>query len=815
MIQEVVKITLQHDISLAIATASSRKAVKWANKSLTWGEFVSRTRNVTRTQETLEEYGRMSKAEQGEIKDVGGFVGGSLKGGRRTAENVAWRSFVTLDADYVKGDFWSTASMMFEHASMVYSTHSHTSKNPRLRFIFPLTRPVSPEEYVAVSRRIAADIGIDMFDDTTFEPHRLMYWPSASRGAEFIHEFQDAPILNPEEVLARYTDWRNPEEWPLSSRAETARARMTDKQGDPLTRPGLIGLFNRSYNIHEAIEKFLPEIYTAESDGRYTYVGGSTVGGLVVYDDIFAYSHHGTDRISGQLVNAYDLVRLHKFGAMDEDAKDGTPVNRLPSTKEMQGLVRHDDRVKESMLTEKLLEAESDFGDVIDVKEDSNAWVSQLDVGQDGNIDQTRKNILTILTHDPKLKGKFALNEFSHRAVVTGDLPWRKILPGQELLNDYDDAGLRNYLETVYGISNLQKTQDALAQTLYQNGFHPVKEYLDGVTWDGESRVDTLFIQSLGAEDSELNRQITRKTLVAAVARIYEPGCKMDYMLTFVGAQGVGKSSLANRLGKDWFSDSLTTVTGKEAYEQLQGAWIVEMGELSAMRKSDVESTKHFLTKRIDRFRVAYGKHVADFPRQCIFIGSTNDNEFLSDHTGNRRFWVMPTGKNEIVKEWNTITDAEIDQIWAEAVHHYKEGEKLYLDSEIEKDMFELQAGHSQQSPLVGMIEEHLAKPVPVGFETLPVDKRREFFNGPFNDVVEDSGAEKVVRDRICALEIWVELLNRGADNFPQQSRREIGNILQNLKGWKVYDGNKQGRLRFGPDIGLQKAYVRKQDYNI
>lgn len=802
---------IKHDGSFVIATAGSRTSTTWKNTEVSWSEFVKKLSRTTRTHESYADYQKMSKAERGEVKDVGGFVGGSLKGGRRKADSVGWRQLVTLDADFVKGEIWPVIEMMFDYAGLVYSTHTHQADKQKVRFVFPLSRTVSAEEYVAIAKRIAADIGIDMFDDTTYQPHRLMYWPSTASDAEYLFEVQDEAWLNPDDVLARYSDWRDPLEWPESSRQSQVQQRMADKQGDPHGKAGMVGAFCRAYSIEEAIETFLEDEYTSFGDSRFTYIDGSTAGGLIVYEDgKFAYSHHGTDPCSGLLVNSYDLVRIHKFGARDEDAKEGTPISRMPSSLEMNKLAQNDGHVKQLLVEQRIAEAEIEFAEdesisSIEGTPTDNSWMQRLTIKRDGGFEETRTNLLLILNHDPNLKNKFALNEFAQRALVREDLPWRKSDDVNDFFNDFDDAGLRNYLEQVYGLSSVLKTQDALAQVIHSNRFHPVRDYLNSLTWDGVERLDTLIIETLGAEDSELNRVVSRKTFTAAVARVMRPGCKMDYMLTLVGPQGIGKSSLFGRLGGEWFSDSLTSVTGKEAYEALQGAWIVEMGELSASRKADVEATKHFLTKRVDRFRVAYGRHVSDFPRQCIFIGTTNDVEFLRDQTGNRRFWVMPVGKQTIKRPWHSLMKEEIGQLWAEAVQRFKDGEELFLPDYLEEEMWEIQKGHSEESPMLGPIQEHLDRLVPSNFNDMPMQDRHSFFENAFD--MEDSGT--VRRDRVCALEVWMELFRESPKRFPMMDRREINSILRSLPGWKQHDGNQAGHLRFGSEIGTQRAYVR------
>lgn len=800
---------LVHDGAVSIATASSRESVKWANQELLWSDFLQKLTTTVRTKESSAEYNKMTKAQQGKIKDVGGFVGGRLKGGRRKVGHVFNRSLLTLDIDYGTPGMTDIIDMLFGNAYAVYSTHKHTEDAPRIRFIAPLSRVVTEEEYVAVGKKVAEQIGIDYFDDTSYQPHRLMYWPSTSSDAEYVFDFVDAEWLDPDDILAKYDDWRDPLEWPTSSRQQLDHKRLADKQGDPHEKAGLIGAFCRTYAIEEAIETFLPDKYTKFQDGRYTYVDGSTAGGLIIYEDgKFAYSHHGTDPVSSQLVNAFDLVRLHLFGMQDEDAKPETPVTRLPSYKAMRDFAQKDDGVKEELSKEQLQAAFEEF-DEIEVDEESAKdykWTRQITRDKEGNIEITVPNLVLVLENDPLLKGKIATNAFSNRLMVTGDVPWRKIMK-RENWTDADDAGLRNYMEKVYEMYNRNKTEDAIKVISEKHKFHPIRDYLDPLEWDGVQRLEKLFVTYLGAEDTELNRAVTRKAFTAAVARVYRPGIKFDYMVTLYGAQGIGKSMILDRMGRDWFSDSLTSVSGKEAFEALQGAWIIEMGELAATKRAEVEAIKGFISKREDRFRVAYGRHTEDFPRQCVFFGTTNDSSFLKDRTGGRRFWPITVHADRVQKHWSTLTDEDIAQLWAEAKHYFKEGESLFLDTGMEADMRKTQEAHTEESPWTGLIQEYLDTLLPEDWEDRDLSERRMFLQDDFG---ETEGT--VLRDRVCALEVWCECLNNDMKRFPAMDRREINDILRNLDGWKNYDGNQRGTLRFGKIYGLQRAYMREED---
>lgn len=358
---------LQYDGELTLAVGKSRMEKEWKHRQMTWGQLIEKLSQTTRTRETLAEYDAMVKSEQDSLKDVGGFVGGTLSGGRRTAQGIKWRSVLTLDADFAGPDFWETFVLWNDYAALIYSTHKHRPAKPRFRLVIPLKRPVTPDEYQALSRKVAQGIGMDLFDDTTYQPARLMYWPSTSADGEFLFHLQDGPWLDPDEVLARYgTDeaWKDQSLWPESGRTVSTRKKLADKQGDPLTKPGMVGLFCRTYSIHDAIADFLSDVYVpTDKEDRYTYAAGSSAAGLVIYENVFAYSNHGTDPISGKLVNAFDLIRLHHFGDMDEKAGAGTPTVKLPSYLAMIALAKEDEQVKQLLDAERIESAKLDFND--------------------------------------------------------------------------------------------------------------------------------------------------------------------------------------------------------------------------------------------------------------------------------------------------------------------------------------------------------------------------------------------------------------------------------------------------------------------
>ena len=761
-----------------IAVGKSRRETSWKNKEITWGELVAKLSKTHRTAETHAEYLQAKKDRQSEIKDIGGFVGGYIHGGRRNPSSVLHRQIISLDLDFSSYEFWQEFELVYSCAACMYSTHKHSPSAPRYRLVLPLDREVTAAEYIAISRRIAGELGINNFDDTTFQPERLMYWPSTSSDGEFVFESQEGEELCADEVLASYVDWKDASAWPVSDRVGELVLRDIKKQGDPLEKAGAIGAFCRAYDIHEAIEKFLEGVYVAcDVKDRYTYTQGSASAGVITYDDKFAYSHHGTDPASLKLCNAFDLVRLHLFGIQDENADKATPVNRLPSYKAMLEFVAADSKAKSVLGAERLRELREEFGEVEEVEDLT--WLEDLEADGKMNYKSTIENIILILENDSALKGRFALDTFEQREIVCKDLPWRKLAEGRYVV-DIDESGLRWYLEKAYKITGEGKIRDAFGLVTQKNSVHPVKEYLKSLVWDGVKRLDSLFIDYLGAEDSEYTRAVTRKSLTAAVRRVKVPGVKFDTVLTFTGPEGVGKSTILDKLGGAWFSDSFGGVEGKEAFEQIQGVWLMEVAELAGMKSSDFESVKHFISKRSDRYRVPYGRRIEEFPRQVVFFGTTNNAEFLRDPTGNRRFWPVAVNKDKATKSvFEHLTAEEVGQVWAEAVQAEKNGEKLYLQGALELAAKAKQTEHREEDEKTGSIRAFLDMKLPANWHNLTASQRVAFRTS------EDDFAEVFPRDRVSVMEIWVELFRGKQSDLKRADQTAIHSILRNIEGWE------------------------------
>lgn len=764
---------IQYDRALDVALGNSRKTKTWKNRTMQWAELLDRMSKTVRTPETVAEYRAMTKDQQSERKDQGGFVGGYCNEGNRS--DIRFRSVLCLDADYADGELWGDWGLLYGNAAAVYSTHKHTPEKPRLRLVVPLARDVSPDEYQAIGRKVAETLGIEKFDDTSYQPQRVMFWPSTPADGQFVFDYVDAPFLSPDEVLATYHDWHDVSSWPMSSRVSEIVKRANTKQKDPLEKGGIVGAFCRAYYpISEAIDKFVPTYTPCEEPGRYTYTEGSTAAGVIVYEDKFTFSHHATDPASGRLCNAWELVMIHTFHDLDADIDPDTPATSRPSYKAMAKMATEDKRVTTQLVADRMAEATADY----DTPEtgDGGDWRRKLKITEKGGIAQTIENAVVILRHDPQLLGCLAYNEMDHNIVTLRNTPWRAVQGASQWV-DADDAALRFYLERVYGLTGKDRIFDAVNVVAQEHSFHPVRDYLDGCTWDGVPRVDTLLIDYLGAEDNDYTRAVTRKTLVAAVARIYRPGCKFDYMLTLQGRQGIGKSALIAKLGGPWFSDSFTTMQGKDAYEQVQGVWLMEIGELAGMRKAEAETIKLYISKQVDRFRPAYGRRLQEFPRQCVFIGTTNESQFLRDTTGNRRFWVVDTPNEPTRDLWDDLTPDTVRMIWAEAVELYRAGEKLYLPRDIEALAREVQNSYEEENPRAGIVAEYLDRLLPEDWPAMDSYTRRQWLE---TDAV---GTEK--RRTVCTMEIWVEALGGNPEKLDRYSIKEIRDIMAGLPEWR------------------------------
>ena len=772
---------------LAIAYGNSRQAKNWVNKTIRYEDLKERLKVTIRTAESAEEYAKMSKAQRDVAKDHGGFVGGALKGGRRKVDAVELRSMIALDGDRIDKAFLDDYETNASYTSCLYTTHSSTEANPRVRLVFPLLRDVTSEEFVAVSRYLAQMLGIDFFDECSYQPNQLMYWPSSPQNGVFVFKEVEKEWLDPDAILSAHPEWTDPTRLPTSSRESKANQVTQQKVQDPLEKEGTVGIFNRVFfPVTRALETFLAGVYEpTESESRWHLIASSSIAGVEIKDEKFVYSHHAKDPAYLKLCNAFDIVRVHKFGDLDDKA----------SFRAMCDFAMRQDEVKIVAANERLSEAEKDFAESVD-----DEWKKRLQRNKNGVLENNLHNIRLIMENDPYMKN-IVFNQLADGMEIRGAVPWKH--PAR-FWRDADDAQLICYIDASYGSFSQRNYDIAVTKAADDRSYHPIKEYFDGLPlWDEMPRVDTVLIDYLGAQDNAYVRAVTRKALCAAYMRIYHPGIKFDYITVLNGNQGIGKSTLIAKLGMEWFADSLTLsdMNDKTAAEKLQGYWIHEIGEMAGMRKAELEKVKAFVSRQDDKYRASFGRRVTPHPRQCIFFGTTNsENGYLRDITGNRRFWNVKVTGDGRMKPWD-LGQETVDQIWAEVIVLSNDGEELFLDHTLEDYARKEQSEAMEQDDREGLVARYLDMLLPETWDTMDVHQRRDYVQDP-DGLLNAKGT--MHRETVSNIEIWCECFGKAKEDIKPADSYAISAIMARLPDWS----RPETRRRI-PIYGLQRLYKK------
>ena len=815
--------------SFMIALCKSRMDNRPVSRKYDWGELGKRLSQPKQTAETVgqyQEWGRQAKdktdvirareadKKRGDAKDAGGFVGGESIDGKRSKASFTKRKILTLDADTADAKFWQCYKYNYpDVTTYIYSTHSHTKEHPRYRLVILMDREVLCHEYVMIANHVMATIGRQYFDETCDQPERLMYWPSMPKYGDFFFDEQSGKPLNADKELADYKESDETEER-LRIRKEIAVSGNLNPKND---KGGWIGAFNEAHPMIDVLETILQEYYIpTDKDNRYTWISGSAWGGLLIYDG-FAYSNDMTDPANdGHLKNPFDMVRIHLFN--DPDYK--------VSMEKMFEYCRNDADTKVIMAEMKNNQAQKDFSGV--EVDERPKWKKDLTLNKQGVILATAPNVELILLNDPSLAGHIKHDDFADADVIDGGVPWRTPENNNDSYwTDGDDAALRSYIEKNYGISNTQKVSDGKQSALMAKHlhFHPIKERIKGTFWDGTPRLDTLLIDYLGAEDTPLNRQFTRKTFVAAVARLFNAGCKVDTVLTLIGKQGGGKSTFVRKMAMGFVNDHFRFVTNadpKTNAEQLRKIWIAEIGELQGFRKAEANDIKAFITSNDDFYRDPYNHIPRSHPRKSIFIATTNEANFLKDDTGDRRWWPVSVFVNDPTKRLRRdpenadapyLNDDEVLQIWAEAYKYYQDGETWYLTPEMEEQAKAMQTAHSEANgdERRGMVIEYLNTKLPDKWPDWNLQKRLQWLENKdgtienpvyrYTECTDQIG--KVLRSTVSVAEIACECLGVDMNKIRSESKA-IRLIMQTLPDW--IERGQQTRIKI---YGKQRIYQR------
>jgi len=337
-------------------------------------------------------------------------------------------------------------------------------------------------------------------------------------------------------------------------------------------------------------------------------------------------------------------------------------------------------------------------------------WETRLQLTKNGDVKNTAYNVYLILKNSSFTgESVFAYDEFIQGNFYRSEPVWGGPLDVGRELTDLDDIKIKTWLSKKWKV---EVSENAIANTTLQlgkeNAFHPVQRYLKSIQWDGVSRLDSLLLKYCGATgEAEYLSAVGRKFMVAAVARVFHPGVKFDHVLILEGAQGIGKSTFVSTLGGQWTSDTLRDISGKDVIDDMRGRWLIEIGELASLNRAEANDLKAFITRTHDVARKAYGRRSQTYPRQCVFVGTTNDDEYLKDSTGGRRFWPVTCTSFNIPQ-----LQKDREQLWAEALACYQLGEPLYLeDASVREIAEDEQAGRMIVDEIVNQVRSIVSKP--------------------------------------------------------------------------------------------------------
>lgn len=435
-------------------------------------------------------------------------------------------------------------------------------------------------------------------------------------------------------------------------------------------------------------------------------------------------------------------------------------------------------------------------------------WQDKLRRTDNGGIKRgSLYNIRLYIENDTNLKGVLAYDEFTGKVVKLKSNKATGLQIGD--WQDTDDSILRAYLDEHYQILfSKDNILDAMIRVARINTINPLKQRIGAVKWDGEARAESFFIDGVGAEDNHYTRMVTRKWLTGAVSRVYHPGVKFDIIPILMGAQGLGKSTLVRNLAPVYFNDDLKSMgKNKDDYQKLQGSWIVELAELSAMQKTDVETMKNFTSGSTDLFRNSYGRYATQHPRHCVFIGSTNHTDFLKDATGERRFYPIKCGVAKATHDPLKYDEPYLLQVIAEAKTWMDQGERLYFDKQTlsEAKVYQLEA--QVVDPMKDAITDYLEMLVPTNWDQLTTSVKhtyyRDLINGSqsVNEISGQLSSEREPLKQTSIREVLAVVFNQQTDDYlavrTNSHSKRIKLLLDNTDGWeyqRIRENGKQVR---------------------
>lgn len=752
-----------------IVTAPHRDSLHWEASRVSWEDVLAWVR------------------KPGKIKAAGNYLFGTLRPTtvehqdqpctalHRRKDAVLSRSMLTLDVDHPEPDFADRVELLFPYAALMHNTYSSTPDEPRYRLLVPTDRDLAPDEYQVATAALISQLGEGQFDPGTTQPERYMFKPATQNPDWFHYQVIDSDVLVVDELLVDFEEDLSVQPLPAPNRTKR----------DPFEIAGVIGSFNKAYAEWDLLIEVYDLPYTKVSDDRYQLVGARSQAGMgpIQGTEGFVYSHHSNDPAFGKTCSAFDLVRLHRFGDLDEGTSSDTPVNKLPSHLKMVELATADHRAIAEMVG-------------ADFDADSNDWRLRFQRGpRTQKILDVMSNWDLIVDNDPVFN-VLCYNEMTKSVEAHADLPWRAVGP-ERVIATTDRSEYAFHIEREYNFRPNRLMLDGLIDSHAKKRLvHPLREYLENLVWDGIPRVETCLP---GVADSAYNRLVARKSLTAAVARVFKPGCKWDHTLVLYGEEGIGKSWWIDKIARG-YSAPLGNPTQKDTLLTLLRSWIMISDEGHSLRKDESDVQKDFLTRTSDVFRLPYDRETLVHPRHSVIWSTTNDETILRRQEGNRRFLIVHCQDRV---DFDSMTDEYIDQLWAEAVYLYRAGEQLFLGDLESSSASAERERFVEEDALGGLIQEYLDTLVPEDWwARSPESRKRWLFDRAAG--FEPPGTEQI--QKTCSTQIWVEALAMKIGEHRRSNLLDITNALNRLEGWESL--TKQHRL---PGYGPQLIFVRTQ----
>ncbi|MBF1672622.1 MAG: hypothetical protein HXO65_00180 [Rothia mucilaginosa] len=773
--------------------------------------------STTALQYSIEDF-LVMLANPGTKKNARSYLPGELRGHHRSGDNVVGRSVITLDLDGASdGGFTSLLSYLNDVAVLWHTTYSHSEHKPSYRVLIPLDEQVSPDVYARIVREIMRAVPQASIDAASATPSQIMFTPAAKDPS--LYEWGsklDRPLASGSLFQGA----------PDSPGDVVSLGRVRKK--DPLTLRGIAGEFCRLYqDLDELIEVFGLPYERVGSRFRYTKADKSSAPGMSPFPDapLLYFSNHRSDPASGRAQNAFDLVRIHKFGHLDAGYEGA--IIHSPSARAMKNFLsghagfaaRRAADAYEQVVRPEAAGSPLTGGEIVSTLTEEPEHEPELAVADDSadietdwthrlirhdktlQVEDRIENYDLIFENDPVFKSLWWNVRGDYEAIMPENYDLRDGSPPQ--VNNADVSGLKDHIERRYQIRRVtrQRVDDLLGRVRRERRLDPVKKYLQSLSWDGIPRLETCLP---GVENTAYTRMVAKRAMLGAVARAFKPGCKVDQSLILYGGQGVGKTTWIERMARG-YTASLGDIQNKDTLISASRSWIMVSDEGHALNNADFNELKDFLTRQRDVYRLPYDRSATEVPRRWVVWGTTNDPMMLRERDGNRRFLIVDVLEQ---MDFDKYTPEYVDQVWAEAVALYQQGERPVLSPAEEELAEQARQSHTMEDNLVALISEGLDMPVPEDWERMPMSERLVWLQERDYSERTTKPASKP-RSFLTPAAVWVEIMRKGLPDMSLRDQNRITSALVSLtrKGVLVQEEQRQRVSCYGYQPVFRVAY--------